>query len=132
MSKFIKKITKSKKNPRNILVLGTGFERLEELCNSFSSIFIISTTEQVVRKRNLIYKENFDHLELLPDIDVIVMDRDQDLHVSKLPQLLSRYQPIILVQGIELFGKTEYKFLKNYGYAVTQIFNDCHLWRKLN
>lgn len=132
MSKFIKKITKSKKNPRNILVLGTGFDRLEELCDSFSSIFIISTTEQVVRKRNLIYKENFDHLESLPDIDVIVMDRDQDLHVSKLPPLLSRYQPIILVQGVELFGKAEYKFLKNYGYAVTQIFNDCHLWRKLN
>jgi hypothetical protein len=31
MSKFIKKITKSKKDPRNILVLGTGFERLEDL-----------------------------------------------------------------------------------------------------
>jgi hypothetical protein len=132
MSKFIKKITKSKKNPRNILVIGTGFERLEDLCESFPSIFIISTGEQTVRKRNLIYKESFDHLEHLPDIDVIVMDRNQDIHVSKLPPLLNRFQPIILVQGIELFGKAEYKFLKNYGYAVTQMFNDSHLWKKIN
>jgi hypothetical protein len=132
MSKFIKKITKSKKNPRNILVLGTGFERLEDLCNSFASVFIISTEEQIVRKRNLIYKENFNQIEMLPDIDVIVMDRNQDLHVSKLPPLLNKYQPVILVQGIELFGKAEYKFLKTYGYAVTQMFNDSHLWKKIN
>lgn len=132
MSKFIKKITKSKKNPRNILVIGTGFERLEDLCDNFPSIFIISTGEQTVRKRNLIYKESFDHLEHLPDIDVIVMDRNQDIHVSKLPPLLNRFQPIILVQGTELFGKAEYKFLKNYGYAVTQMFNDSHLWKKIN
>jgi hypothetical protein len=60
------------------------------------------------------------------------MDRNQDIHVSKLPPLLNRFQPIILVQGIELFGKAEYKFLKNYGYAVTQMFNDSHLWKKIN
>ena len=51
---------------------------------------------------------------MLPDIDVIVMDRNQDLHISKLPPLLNKYQPVILVQGIELFGKAEYKFLKTY------------------
>ncbi len=110
MSKFIKKITKSKKNPRNILVLGTGSGRLEDLCNSFASIFIISTGEQTVRKRNLIYKESFDQIETLPDIDVIIMDRNQDIHISKLPPLLNKFQPIILVDGIELFGKAEYKF----------------------
>jgi hypothetical protein len=69
---------------------------------------------------------------MLPDIDVIVMDRNQDLHISKLPPLLNKYQPVILVQGIELFGKAEYKFLKTYGYAVTQMFNDSHLWKKIN
>ncbi len=132
MSKFIKKITKSKKNPRNILVLGTGSGRLEDLCNGFASIFIISTGEQTVRKRNLIYKESFDQIETLPDIDVIIMDRNQDIHISKLPPLLNKFQPIILVDGIELFGKAEYKFLKTYGYAVTQMFNDSHLWKKIN
>jgi hypothetical protein len=132
MSKFIKKITKSKKDPRNILVLGTGFGRLEDLCSRFASIFIISTDEQTVRKRNLIYKESFNQIEMLPDIDVIVMDRNQDIHISKLTPLLNKYQPVILVQGIELFGKADYKFLKTYGYAVTQMFNDSHLWKKIN
>ena len=132
MNKFIKRISKSKKNIRNILVVGTGWEKLPNLCDGFASVFIISTGSQDFRRKNLIYKESFDQIETLPDIDAIVMDRDQDMHVSKLLPLLHRYQSVILVQGVELFSKTEYKFLKTYGYAVTEMFGDSHLWKKIN
>ena len=114
MHKFIKRITKSKKNIRNILVIGTGWEKLPLLCDGFASVFIISTGLQDLRRKNLIYKESFDQIETLPDIDAIVMDRDQDIHVSKLLPLLNKYQSVILVQGIELFAKSEYKFLKTH------------------
>lgn len=132
MNKFIKRITKSKKNIRNILVVGTGCEKLPNLCDGFASVFIISTGLQDFRRKNLIYKESFDQIETLPDIDAIVMDRDQDIHVSKLLPLLNKYQSVILVQGVELFAKPEYKFLKTYGYAVVEMFGDCHLWKKIN
>ena len=132
MNKFIKRISKSKKNIRNILVIGTGWEKLPLLCDEFASVFIISIGSQDLRRKNLIYKESFDQIGTLPDIDAIVMDRDQDIHVSKLLPLLHRYQSVILVQGVELFSKTEYKFLKTYGYAVTEMFGDSHLWKKIN
>ena len=132
MNKFIKRISKSKKNIRNILVVGTGWEKLPNLCDVFPSVFIISTGPQDFRRKNLIYKESFDQIETLPDIDAIVIDRDQDLHVSKLLPLLNKYQSVILVQGIELFAKPEYKFLKTHGYAVTEMFGDSHLWKKIN
>ena len=132
MNKFIKRISKSKKNIRNILVVGTGWEKLSNLCDVFPSVFIISTGPQDFRRKNLIYKESFDQIETLPDIDAIVIDRDQDVHVSKLLPLLNKYQSVILVQGIELFAKPEYKFLKTHGYAVTEMFGDSHLWKKIN
>jgi hypothetical protein len=132
MNKFIKRISKSKKNIRNILVVGTGWEKLSNLCDVYPSVFIISTGPQDFRRKNLIYKESFDQIETLPDIDAIVMDRDQEVHVSKLLPLLNKYQSVILVQGVELFAKTEYKFLKTYGYAVTEMFGDSHLWKKIN
>ena len=132
MNKFIKRISKSKKNIRNILVVGTGWEKLPNLCDVYPSVFIISTGPQEIRIKNLIYKESFDQIETLPDIDAIVIDRDQDIHVSKLLPLLNKYQSVILVQGVELFAKTEYKFLKTYGYAVTEMFGDSHLWKKIN
>ena len=132
MNKFIKRISKSKKNIRNILVVGTGWEKLSNLCDVFPSVFIISTGPQDFRRKNLIYKESFDQIETLPDIDAIIMDRDQDIHVSKLLSLLNKYQSVILVQGIELFAKPEYKFLKTHGYAVVEMFGDSHLWKKIN
>ena len=132
MNKFIKRISKSKKNIRNILVVGTGWEKLPNLCDGFASVFVISTGLHDFRRKNLIYKESFDQIETLPDIDAIVIDRDQDVHVSKLLPLLNKYQSIILVQGVELFSKPEYKFLKTHGYAVTEMFGDSHLWKKIN
>ena len=132
MNKFIKRISKSKKNIRNILVVGTGWEKLPNLCDGFASVFVISTGPQDFRRKNLIYKESFDQVETLPDIDAIVIDRDQDIHVSKLLSLLNKYQSVILVQGVELFSKPEYKFLKTHGYAVTEMFGDSHLWKKIN
>ena len=132
MNKFIKRISKSKKNIRNILVVGTGWEKLPNLCDVFASVFVISTGSHDFRRKNLIYKESFDQIETLPDIDAIVIDRDQDIHVSKLLSLLNKYQSVILVQGIELFAKPEYKFLKTHGYAVVEMFGDSHLWKKIN
>ncbi len=132
MNKFIKRISKSKKNIRNILVVGTGWGKLPNLCDGFASVFIISTEAQDFRRKNLIYKENFDQLNSLPDIDAIIIDRNQDMHVPKLLPLLQKYQSIILVEGVELFNKPEYKLLKTHGYAVTEMFGDSHLWKKIN
>lgn len=132
MNKFIKRISKSKKNIRNILVVGTGWGKLPNLCDVFPSVFIISTEAQDFRRKNLIYKENFDQINLLPDIDAIIIDRNQDIHVPKLLPLLQKYQSIILVEGVELFNKPEYKLLKTHGYAVTEMFGDSHLWKKIN
>lgn len=131
MSKFIKRIRKNFKNPRNVLVLGTAFGFLEDLCEFFPSIFIISNLKQPLRKKNLIYKENIDVVHLLPDIDVIIMDRDQDLHLGKLLSLITRYYPIILVQGDSVFSKPEIKTLRNYNYAVTDMFGNYHLWKHI-
>jgi hypothetical protein len=129
MSKLVKRIKKNFKNPRNVLVLGTGFGYLSEICEHFGSVFIISTLEEPIKRKNLIYKETFDNIEFLPDLDVIFIDRNQDCNVEKLKPLLLRYRPILLVEGTSLFSKLEYKFLQNFSFSVTEMFNDYHLWK---
>lgn len=129
MSKFVKRVRKSFKNPRNVLVIGTGFGYLEELCENFANVFIISTLTEPYKKRNLVYKETFDNIEFLPNLDIIFMDRNQDLHVEKLKTILLKYHPSIFVEGNLIFGKNEYKFLKSYNYSVVEMFGDYHLWK---
>lgn len=131
MPKFSRRIYKFHKNPRNILVLGTGFGFLEEICDNFSSVFIISTLTETVKKKNLIYKENFDNLEFIPDIDIIVMDKNQSVHLENLRPILNRYHPLIFVESNDIFEKKEYKFLQNCGFGVTEMFKGYHMWKFL-
>lgn len=129
MSKLVKRITKKFKNPRNVLIIGTGFGFLNELCDHFSSVFIISTLGESVRKKNLIYRESFEGIEFIPDLDLIFIDRNQDIHVEKLRPILTRYHPVIFVEGDELFGRAEYKFLQNFGFAVVERYTIYHIWK---
>ena len=67
MSKLVKRIKKTFNNPRNVLIVGTGFGFLDDLCEHFSNVFIISTLKEEVRRKNLIYKENFEGIEFVDD-----------------------------------------------------------------
>jgi len=129
MSKLIKRIKKNFKNPRNVLVIGTGFGFLEELCDNFPSVFIISTLINPIKRKNLIYKENFEGIENVPDLDIIFIDRNQDINVEKLKPILLRYRPTLFVEGDEIFGRTEYKFLKQFSFSVVERFGLYHIWK---
>jgi hypothetical protein len=128
MSKLVKRIRKYFKNPRNVLIIGTGFGFLNELCDHFDSIFIISTLEEPIRRKNLIYRQSFEGIEFVPDIDVIFIDRNQNLNVENLRPVITRYHPVIFVEGDELFEKAQYKFLKNYGFSVVERRGYYHIW----
>jgi hypothetical protein len=128
MSKLVKRIRKNYKNARNLLVIGTGFGFLEELCDNFASVFIISTLTDPIKRRNLIYKEDFTLIDNLPEIDMIFMDRNQDIHVEHLKTLLIKYHPTIFVEGDEIFGRREYKFLQQYNFAVVERYGAYHIW----
>jgi len=129
MPKLVKRIRKNFKNPRNVLVLGTGFGFLSEICDHFNNVFIISTLKEPIKRKNLIYRETFDSVELLPDLDVVMIDRNQDCNIDKLKPLLLKYRPILLVEGNIIFDRNEYKFLKNFSFSVTEMFGDYHLWK---
>lgn len=129
MSKLVKRITKSFKRPRNVLVVGTGFGYLEELCNNFASVFIITPSNNDFKKRNLIYREDFEGIEFVPDLDVIFIDKNQEKNVEKLRPILLRYHPVIFVEGSVLFDRPQYKFLQQFNYSVTDLFGSYHIWK---
>jgi len=129
MSKLVKRIRKSFKRPRNVLVVGTGFGFLEELCDNFASVFIISALNITFKKRNLIYREDFEGIEHIPDLDVIFIDKNQEVNVEKLKPILLRYHPVMFVEGSIVFDRPQYKFLQQFKYSVTDVFGSYHIWK---
>ena len=108
MAKFIKRLKKSGlKNLRNIVVLGTGFGHMDQLLEEADNIFVLTSTFGSLRKRNLIYRENFENITIYPEIDLVLVDRKYINSLEALRHILTRFNPPIYIQGEEYLGKEE-------------------------
>jgi hypothetical protein len=129
MTKFSKRMRKLDKRIRNVLVVGTAFEQLEDLLESFATVFVISNTAPRLRKRNVVYREDFDNIHLLTDIDLIIIDFSQEYAIPELIQVWRRTNPTIIIQGPELISKDFQKLLKVDHYAIIEVAKGYYVWK---
>ena len=129
MTKFSKRIRKVDSKARNLLVIGTAFGNLVELLDSFNTIFVVNEIAPPVKKRNLIYRENYDNIHLLTDIDVILVDFDHSNHLCELTKIWRISSPSIIVQGPELISKDIQKILKSDNYNIVDVRKDYFVWK---
>ena len=131
MSKFAKRIKKLNKKCRNILVVGNAWGNLQEISENFNNIFLIDDQKRILRAKNIIYRENYDNLNHINDIDIILLDLDHENHLSELLPVFKRWSSIILIQGPDLISKENQKFLKSHHYQIVEIHKNYFQW-KLN
>ena len=58
MATLLKKLSKTKNDLINVLVIGKGIGSLDEIIEIFQSVFVIAPTRPEIKARNLIYYEN--------------------------------------------------------------------------
>jgi hypothetical protein len=127
--KFSKRLKKSNKQARNILVLGTALGNLEDLLDTFDTVFVVNELEPRIRKRNAVYRENFDNIHLLTDIDFIIVDFNQEKFIPELTQIWRRTAPTIIIQGPELISAECQKILKADHYAIREVAKGYYVWK---
>lgn len=127
--KFSKRLRKSNKHARNILVLGTAFGNIIELTESFDTVFVIADHSQRIQKRNIVYRENFNGIHLLTDVDFIIVDLDQQQHITELTQVWRRSHPAIIIQGPELVAKEFQKILKADHYEIREVNKNYYVYK---
>ena len=129
MTKFSKRIKKINRRARNLLVLGTAFGNLGELLDSFDTVFVITNSPPIIKKRNLIYRENYNDIHTLTDVDIIIVDFDHSNFISELTQVWRRTNPAIVVQGPDLISKDIQKMLKSDHYNIVEVAKGYYLWK---
>lgn len=117
------------KRTRNVLVVGTAFEQLEDLLETFATVFVINDINPRLQKRNVVYRENFDNIHLLTDIDLIIIDINQEHAIPELIQVWRRTNPTIVIQGPELISKDFQKLLKVDHYAIIEVAKGYYVWK---
>ena len=129
MTKFSKRLKKSNKLARNILVLGTALGNLEDLLEVFDTVFVVNGLGPRIQKRNVIYRETFDDIHVLTDIDFIIIDLDQEKFITELNQVWRRTSPTIIIQGPELISTEYQKVLKADQYAIREVAKGYYVWK---
>jgi len=121
MSKFAKRIKKLNKKARNVLVVGNAWGNVQEIIDSYNTIFLVDDHQRVIRARNIVYRENFDNIHSLHDVDVILLDLDHQNHLVDLLPLFKRWSSLIIIEGPELISKENQTFLKAHNYQIVEI-----------
>lgn len=129
MSKFAKRIKKLNKKSRNILVAGSAWGNLSELTDSFGTIFLIDDKKRILRSKNIVYRENFDNISHLYDVDVVLIDLDHENHITELLPLLKRWNSLIVIEGPALISQENQRFLKSHNYQIVDVYKNYYVWK---
>ena len=129
MSKFAKRIKKLNKKCRNILVVDHAWGNLQEISENFNNIFLIDDQKRILRAKNIIYRENYDNLNHINDIDTVLVDLDHENHLSELLPVFKRWNSLILIEGPDLISKENQKFFKSHHYQIVEIHKTYYQWK---
>jgi len=128
MTTFSKKISKSLASTKNCLVIGEGFGFLEEIIESFQTVFIICKENPITRHKKLIYRESFDNIHELPDLDAIFVDLSKLEKLGYLHTIWTKNKPPVVVEGSRPVSRDPYEPLYKVGYYFTDDQKNFHLW----
>ena len=131
MDKFEKRVIKSSKNTNNALVVGLGFENLEKILSIYNTVFVINETRPEVKARNLVYRENFQNLNFITEVDAIFLDLDKVSCLDELKDFWQRNKSVILIEGNDPIGREYSKPLYDTGWRCTNLHGSFHVWEQI-
>lgn len=131
MSKFKKRLSKASRSCDNILVIGSGLGNLEDILEIYKNVFVISEKNPGIKAKNLIYRENFDSLNLLSEINTIIIDLDQIHLLNQVQHVWQRDKSLVIVQGDDPIDRSLSKPLYDSHWGCTSLHGYFHVWEQM-
>ena len=126
MTKFVKKIRKiTLKQPRYAVSFGDCFGHLEEITDFVRTVFVLDHRDENLKKRNIVYMENFSYITTIPDVDLIFVNTDRKDRIKELQPIWRRYNSFIIVEGEPFLDK----FLRSERYQIICVEKKFHVWK---
>ena len=131
MAKFAKRLRKLSGYTENALVVGKAFGYLDQLLEIYINVFVIDDSPPAAKARNLIYKENFDDLNMLTQVGAIFIDLDKIDKLEILEDFWQRHKSTIFVEGNDCILRHLSKPLFKTGWQCTSLQGIYHVWEKI-
>ena len=131
MAKFAKRLRKLSGYTENALVVGKAFGNLDQLLEIYTNVFVVDDDPPAAKARNLIYKENFDDLNILTQVGAIFIDLDKIDKLDILEDFWQRHRSTIFVEGNDCILRHLSKPLFKTGWQCTSLQGIYHVWEKI-
>jgi len=131
MAKFAKRLRKLSGYTENALVVGKAFGYLDQLLEIYTNVFVVDADLPSAKARNLIYKENFDDLNVLTQVGAIFIDLDKIDKLDILEDFWQRHKSTIFVEGNDCILRHLSKPLFKTGWQCTSLQGIYHVWEKI-
>jgi urate oxidase len=130
MDKFEKRLRKISNSYNNALVLGNSFGHLEKILTIYSTVFVINKLP-TIKAKNLVYRENFNHLDNIAQVSAVFFDLDNLEYLSNLKDCWQRNNAVVIIEGNEPIGREFSKPLYDSGWGCTSLQGFFHVWEKI-
>jgi len=131
MTKFAKRLKKLSGYTENALVVGKAFGNLDQLLEIYTNVFVVDEDPPSAKARNLIYKENFNDLNVLTQVGAIFIDLDKIEKLEILEDFWQRHKSTIFVEGNDCILRHLSKPLFKTGWQCTSLQGIYHVWEKI-
>jgi hypothetical protein len=131
MNKLQKRLRKLDKTQANAVVIGTAFGNLKNILEIYNTVFVIDEHLPTVKAKNLVYKENFDNLNLMTEVGAIFFDLTRLNQFEMVKDLWQRNKSKVIIEGDEPIGREFSRPLYDTGWGCTSKQGLFHVWEKL-
>ncbi len=131
MTKFQKRLGKVGKYFNHAVVVGQGFGNLDELLEIFRTVFIINGYKTGKKAKNLIYRENFEDLDHINNINFVFFDLSEIQHLEKLKDCWVRNDSLVIIEGNDPIEREFSNPLYKTRWGCTSLQGTFHVWERL-
>ena len=130
MSKFEKRLSKLGKRLDHAIVIGSGFGQLEELLQIFKTVFVIGGEKPTIKSKNLVYRENFENLYTVTNVNHIFYDLNKIDQLENLKDYWTKNKSLVLIEGNDPIEREFSKSLYASGWRCTSLQGTFHVWEE--
>jgi hypothetical protein len=92
-------------------------------------VFILKTNDRIIKGRNVVYKEKFNDINTIKNIDFIFLSASALDQFDKISNVLTYFRsPVYIDHGEHLFKDQSNKFY-SIGFEIVEIIKNYQVWK---
>lgn len=129
MSKIAKRSHKIVKDANSCLVVGDIVDAPETFLPYFTTVFILRTNDRIIKGRNVVYKEKFNDINTIKNIDFVFLSISALDQFDKISNVLTYFRSPVYIDYGEFLPKDQSNKFSSIGFEIVELIKNYQVWK---